>query len=122
MPLLLLLPEPGSSAFLEEERYSDHTFCGILPDTSASGLLIAGLGQAKALIRLIKTLTIEATNKKHTVNFGVSFTISSGILNIPIIFGNIPFYILNSGTPFLYSITDIDRIGVKLDNINNLLI
>ena len=116
------LPLDHNSAFLEEERYNNHTFRGILPDTSASGLLTAGLGQAKALIRLIKTLTIEATNKKHTVNFGASSAISSGILNILMIFGNIPFYILNSGILFLYSITDIDRIGIKLDNIDNLLI
>ena len=71
-------------------------------------------------MRLIKTLTIETTDKKHTVNFGASSAISSGLLNIPTIFRNITFYILNSSTPFLYSIMDIDRIGVKLNNINNL--
>lgn len=73
-------------------------------------------------MRLIKTLAIKATDKKHIVNFGASSAISSGILNILTIFGNIPFHILNSGTPFLYSITDIDRMGVKLNNIDNLLI
>ena len=73
-------------------------------------------------MRLIKILTIETTNKKHIVNFSAGFTISFSILNIPMIFGNIPFYIFNSSIPFLYSITDINRIGIKLNNINNLLI
>ena len=73
-------------------------------------------------MRLIKTLTIKTIDKKHIVNFSVGSAISSSILNIPIIFGNILFYILNSGTPFLYSITDIDRIDIKLNNIDNLLI
>ena len=73
-------------------------------------------------MRLIKTLTIEITNKKYIVNFGAGSATSSGILNILMIFGNIPFHVLNSSTPFLYSIIDIDRMGVKLDNINNLLI
>ena len=115
------MPLP-SSAFLEEEHYSDYTFRRILPDTGASGLSIVGIGQARALIRLIKSLTIESTDKQHTINFGAGSAISFGILNVLTIFGNIPFHVLNSSTPFLYSIMDIDRIGVKLDNIDNLLI
>ncbi|KAG5957070.1 hypothetical protein E4U58_006294, partial [Claviceps cyperi] len=52
-----------------------------------------GSGQAKALMRIMTNLKIEKG-----------------------------FHVLSSATPFLYSIADMDRMGVKLDNIENLLI
>jgi hypothetical protein len=44
------------------------------------------------------------------------------IIQVSTPLGNIIFYVLPTNTPFLYYLQDIDRIKVKLDNIQNMLV
>ena len=41
---------------------------------------------------------------------------------MPTPIGEIAFYVVDTNTPFLLCIQDMDRLGVQLDNLNNVLI
>jgi len=43
-------------------------------------------------------------------------------VTIPTPIGDIPFHVVPANTPFLLCINDMDRMGVKLDNLENVLI
>ncbi|CEJ95277.1 Putative Polyprotein [[Torrubiella] hemipterigena] len=111
----------GGMVYISEERYSENVFRGIMPDTGASGMSNAGLPQARALMRLIPSLRIDDA-PSTTIHFGAGSATSIGILKIPTVLGIISFQILPTTTPFLFSITDMDRMKVRLDNIRNCLI
>jgi len=118
--------DPGNNliegaVFASGERYSDDTFYSIMPDTGASGTSNAGLPQVKALMKMISSLRIE-DNLGITIYFSAGSTSSIGIINIPMILGTITFQVLLTATPFLFSIINIDRMNIQLDNLVNLLI
>lgn len=114
-------PPPTAAVFACEERYSKHAFRGILPDTCAASTSSASLPQAKALIALLPSLSIEE-GPPTVVNFGASSAASLSTLRVPTILGTIAFRVLPTSTPFLLSITDMDRLQIRLDNVNNVLI
>lgn len=119
-PFTMEAPADGT-VFACEDRYSHHVFRGILPDTGASGDSNAGLPQARALIELMPSLKIEDA-PETTINFGKGSAPSNSSITIPTIFGKIRFRVLLAHTPFLFSITDMDRLFVRLDNLTNRLI
>jgi hypothetical protein len=110
-----------TAVFVSEERYSDHIFRGILPDTGAAGTSNAGMPQVRALMRMMPSLKIEEA-PVTTIRFGAGSALSIGIIRVPTVFGNITFHVLPTATPFLFSITDMDRMYVRLDNLTNRLI
>ncbi|KID81354.1 Ribonuclease H-like protein [Metarhizium guizhouense ARSEF 977] len=110
-----------TAVFVSEERYSDHVFRGILPDTGAAGTSNAGMPQVRALMRIMPSLKIEEA-PATTIHFGAGSTDSIGIVRVPTLFGNITFQVLPTATPFLFSITDMDKMHVRLDNLTNRLI
>jgi hypothetical protein len=113
--------KPDDNAFISDDRYSSETFRGILPDTGASGVSSAGFPQVQALQRLQPSLKINEA-EKHKVKFGAGSGTTIGVLRMPTILGIINFHVLLTPTPFLFSITDMDKMGVKLDNLRNVLI
>jgi hypothetical protein len=58
----------------------------------------------------------------YKICFGKGEVISIGIIQVSTPLGNIIFHVLPTNTPFLYCLQDIDRIKVKLDNIQNILV
>ncbi len=54
--------------------------------------------------------------------FGKGTVISFSIIRVQTPLGYITFYIIPMNTPFLFCIGDMDKLGVKLDNLENILI
>ncbi|KID81309.1 Ribonuclease H-like protein [Metarhizium guizhouense ARSEF 977] len=112
---------PDNDTFICEDRYSNETFRGILPDTGASGVSSAGFPQVQALQRLQPSLKVDKA-EGHEIKFGKGSETTIGVIRLPTILGTINFHVLLTSTPFLFSITDMDRLGVYLHNLENLLI
>ena len=58
----------------------------------------------------------------YKIRFGKGNTVSQGIIKVPTPLSIIIFYILLANTLFLFYIQNMDKIGVKLDNLTNVLI
>ena len=89
-----------------------------MPDTRAAGISTAGEPQLQALQRTNASLRLDRTiTGDHRIRFKKGSIITKGIVTVDTLLGLITFYIVPENTPFLYCIQDIDRIGVKLDNL-----
>ena len=112
-----------TSAFTFEGRYSSETFQGIMPDTGAAGISTAGEPQLQALQRTNASLRLDRTTAgDHRVRFGKGSTIAKGTVTVDTALGPITFHVVPENTPFLYCIQDMDKMGVKLDNLQNVLV
>uniref|UniRef100_A0A8H7N3T3 Integrase catalytic domain-containing protein n=1 Tax=Bionectria ochroleuca TaxID=29856 RepID=A0A8H7N3T3_BIOOC len=85
------------SHFIIEERYATR-FQGIMPDTGAS--------------------SISTVGKPH-VKFGKGLAESLGITELYTPFGPITFYVMNSETPFLMCLHDMDRLNIEFRNVTD---
>ncbi|RFU25514.1 hypothetical protein B7463_g10820, partial [Scytalidium lignicola] len=104
-------------------RYDSRQFYGIMIDTGASKYFTAGYGQFQALQRVDESIILNsATQGAATVQFGIGSTssISSIMVTTPI--GQIEFHIVQADIPFLLSITDMDHLGIYLNNLTNNLV
>jgi len=54
--------------------------------------------------------------------FGKGTAISFSIIRVQTPLGCITFYVVPINTPFLFYIRDIDKLGIKLNNLKNILI
>lgn len=104
------------------ERYSSDIFHGIMPDTGASGISTIGRGQTEALMKLDPRLSLERPDRVHQIKFGKGTASTENVLNVPTPFGTISFYVVPANTPALYCVTDMTKMGVKYDNLKDLLI
>jgi hypothetical protein len=62
------------------------------------------------------------TTGNHKIRFGKGLAVAKGTVDVETPLGRITFYVVPINTLFLYYIQDIDRIGVKLDNLKDVLI
>ena len=112
-----------SSAFSFDDRYSANVFYGIMPDTGAAGVSTAGEPQVRALQQLDSSVQIDqSTAGQHTIRFGKGTAISLGTIRVQTPIGYITFHVVPTNTPFLFCIGDMDKLGVKLDNLKNVLV
>jgi hypothetical protein len=112
-----------SSTFTFDNRYSSETFQGIMPDSGAAGVSTAGQLQFIALQKLDPVLQINTTTAgQHKIRFGKGEALSQGTIDVLTPLGIITFHVVPTNTPFLFCLQDIDRLGVKLDNLANVLI
>lgn len=105
------------------DHYTNEAFQGILPDTGAARNSTAGKGQFEALQKEIKLVFNENTAGAVTISFGNGkplSSIGSTVVKTPI--GSIEFHILDTPTPFLLCLRDMDRLGVYLNNVTNEII
>jgi hypothetical protein len=58
----------------------------------------------------------------YRIRFGKGEALSKETVQVKILLKQITFYIILANTPFLYYIQDINKMGVKLDNLKNILI
>jgi len=59
---------------------------------------------------------------QYTIRFGKGTAISLSTIKVKTPLGYITFYIIPANTPFLFCIKDMDKLGVKLNNLKNMLI
>jgi len=109
-------PIPASQFLLD--RYSSKTFQGILPDTGAASSSTAGLNQVKALQRERPDITLNKDQAGHAkITFGNGKPIESiGTVAVDTPVGLITFHVLETETPFLMCLDDMDRLQIYLDN------
>ena len=94
-----------------------------MPDTGAAGISTAEEPQLQALQRTNTSLRLDRTvTRDHRIRFKKGSIITKGIVTVDTPLRPITFHIIPENTPFLYCIQDIDRIGVKLDNLQNVLV
>ncbi|KAI1101812.1 hypothetical protein F4804DRAFT_334941, partial [Jackrogersella minutella] len=109
--------------FYLEDRYLS-VFQGIMPDTGAAGVSTGGKPQFQALQQLQPNLALDtSTAGNHGVRFGDNpEQLSIGTANVPTPFGIIAFQIMPTNTPFLMCLRDMERLGIFLNNVKNVLI
>ena len=116
-------PQEDSLAFTFDDRYLDAKFQGIMPDTGAAGVSTAGAPQVRALQAIEPSIEIDtSTAGQHKIRFGKGEATSLGTVNVLTPFGTIAFQVVPANTPFLLCIADMDKLGLKLDNLENVLI
>jgi hypothetical protein len=112
-----------SSTFSFDIRYSANVFHGIMPDTGAAGVSTVGEPQVRALQQLDSSVQIDqSTVGQHKIRFGKGTAISLGTIRVQTPLGYITFHVVPANTPFLFCIGDMDKLGVKLDNLKNMLV
>jgi hypothetical protein len=83
----------------------------------------AGEPQFTALQRLDPSIRLNtSTAGQQRIKFGKGEAISIGTATVPTPLGPITFHVVPANTPFLLCLQDMDRIGAKLDNIDNMLV
>ncbi|RDW58864.1 hypothetical protein BP6252_13340 [Coleophoma cylindrospora] len=93
-----------------------------MPDTGAAGISTAGEPQLRALQKIQKVHLDRTTHGDHKIKFGKGSAVSKGTVTVDTPLGKIQFQVVPDNTPFLFCIQDMDRMGVKLDNLQNVLI
>ena len=115
--------DPDHQDVFTFDRYSDHAFQGIMPDTGAAGVSTAGEPQFRALQRIDESVQLDTSTAGHqTIRFGKGSAVSLGNIEVKTPIGPITFCVIPANTPFLLCLRDMDKLGVKLDNLNNMLI
>jgi hypothetical protein len=96
---------------------------GIMPDSGAAEVSTAGEPQATTLQQLDTTIKLDtSTAEQQTIRFGKGTATSLGTIDVPTPIGVIIFHVVPANTPFLLCLQDMDRMRVKLDNLQNVLI
>ena len=113
-----------ATQFMIQDRYSKMRFQGILPDTGAARVSTAGKEQYLALQREDPSVQMdESTAGQASIRFGKgSTTTSIGTVTIETPIGTTKFHVLDTPTPFLLCLADMDRLGVYFNNTTDELI
>jgi hypothetical protein len=118
------IPDEAPSLFMMEDRYTRQVYQGILPDSGAANTSTVGKEQYQALQREDPSVQLdESTAGQVSVKFGHGeqfFSIGTVTIRTPI--GSIVFHVLNTPTPFLMCLADMDRLGVYYDNTTDELV
>jgi hypothetical protein len=108
-----------------KSRYSLDVFKGIIINTGASTKSTTGLGQFQALQYITPTIELELdtfTRGQVTVQFSVGSATLISTTNVCTPVGQVEFYVVNTSTPFLLYLADIDKLRVYYDNIRDVLV
>jgi hypothetical protein len=118
------LPVGETYLFTFYSRYGENTFQGIMPDTGAAGILTAGETQVRALQRLMPSVHIDKTKAgSHRIRFRDNLEcVSLGDVKVNTPIGEIDFAVMPTNTPFLLCLADMDRYGIYLNNVDNVLV
>lgn len=122
-PSLTHSRDNADEVFTLEDRYSHDIFHGIMPDTGAAGFSTAGHPQVLALQRAYPASTLDTTTAGQAhIRFGSGKPLDSiGTVAVPSPFGTMEFHVVMSNTPFLLCLRDMDRMGIRFDNLTNQL-
>jgi hypothetical protein len=119
---LPLVPTPDSESFTLD-RHSSAEFHGIIPDTGAAEISSAGYEQVLALQKSNPDIHFDTLSAgANQIKFGKGTATVMGIVKVPTPLGHIDFHVVPTNTPFLLCLEDMDTLGVKFDNLRNVLI
>jgi hypothetical protein len=94
-----------------------------MPNSRAAGVSTTREPQVIALRKLQLSLRIDTTTAgNHKIRFRKGDTLSQGTIKVDTPVGLITFYVVLTSTLFLFCLQDIDRLGVRLNNLTNKLI
>jgi hypothetical protein len=94
---------PASLVFILNNRYSNATFQGIMPDSGAAGVSITRKPQVVAFQKLDLIVSIDTfIAGNHKIRFGKGEVVFISIIQVSIPLDNITFYVLPTNTLFLY--------------------
>jgi hypothetical protein len=106
----------------EQKRYSPSQFYGLMIDTGASQRSTVGYDQYLAYTTAIDDTPMDKTTKGDVnIQFGIGSTSSIGSVIIHSPVSTVQFYIIDTDTPFLLSLVDIDRLQIQFLNLQNIL-
>jgi hypothetical protein len=106
------------SAFIFDSRYSGITFQGIMLDNKAAGIFITSLPQVIILSKLDLIILVNSSIiGNYWIKFRARKVLFLGTIQVDTQLGNIMFYMLPTNTLFLFYLQNINRIGVKLNNL-----
>ena len=92
-----------------------------MPDTGAAGVSTAGQLQFQALQKIDPGVQLDTGI--HGIVFGKgSAERSKGTIEVETPIGVITFRVMGTTTPLLLCLDDMDRLGVRFDNLNNELV
>jgi hypothetical protein len=86
---------------------------------------VSTIGKPQVIIfqKLESTSSIDiSTAENHKIKFGAGKAVLLGTIEIIILLGNITFYMFLTNIILLFCFQDIDRIGIKLNNLKNILV
>jgi hypothetical protein len=109
-------------AFTSGSRYSTDEFQGIMPDTGASGISSGGERQIQALMKLDPTIQINRTDVPETLRFGKGTTTTERFVTVRTPIREVKFWVVETDTPLLMCIQDMDRLGIQFDNLTNVIV
>ena len=94
-----------------------------MSDSGAAEVSTAGEPQTIALQRLDSTVQLNtSTAEQHTIRFDKRMATSLETIKVFTPLRIIIFHVVPANTLFLFCIQNMDRMGVKLDNLKNVLI
>ena len=110
---------PYSFITSTDTRYDESEFKGLLIDSGAATRSTGGIGQLKALQKIISIKLDETTAGSANFVFGIGSTSSIGTVNLNTPIGRIVFHIVRVNTPFLLCLADMDKLGAFFNNLTN---
>lgn len=106
-----------------DSRYGPSEFKGLLIDSGAAARSTGGIGQLEALQRLDDSMKLDkSTARVYNFIFGLGKTNLVGAIKLNTPMGRITFHIVDANTPFLFSLGDLDRLGIYFNNVSNHLV
>ena len=116
----LTAPVPYSFTTLTDSQYDKSEFTGLLIDSGAATRSTGGIGQLKALQKIISSAKLDKTTAgSANFIFGIGSTSSIGTVNLDTLIGMIVFHIVQVNTPFLLCLADMDKLEVYFNNLTN---
>jgi hypothetical protein len=113
---------PDSFSYVANLRYMASTFYSVIIDTGASRRSTAGYKQYLTYTtnhpERIDTLRARIAK----IKFGIGSASSIRSVTMKTLIGKIEFHVLESDTPFLLCIDDMDTLGVYYSNVKNKLV
>ena len=116
----LTAPVPYSFTISTNLQYDKSEFKGLLIDSGAATRSTGGIGQLKALQKIISSTSLDKiTAGSANFIFGIGSTSSIGTVNLDTSMKMIVFHIVQVNTPFLLCFADIDKLGAYFNNLTN---
>ncbi len=107
------------SSFLATSRYTSEQFHGLMLDTGAARTSTAGYGQAEAYMKEFNAQLDVTIAGSITAHFGIGTAASIGKLSVDSPVGRVHFHVMQTDTPFLLCLQDMDRLGIYLNNLRD---
>ncbi|EKD14167.1 polyprotein [Drepanopeziza brunnea f. sp. 'multigermtubi' MB_m1] len=104
-------------------KYSENVFIGLMIDSGAANFSTASLPQLRALQKKYPEVQLDTSRAgEKSVKYGIGSATSIGAVTLQTPLGQVEFHVVKSDVPFLFSLADIDKHKVILDNLRNVLV